>query len=106
MTCFNGLVGIVSNLVSVALYISFAAAAPFDPLLLTSSSFLFNDKTKWLRNLVNLKELLVAPFRRLQRVGRIALVPRHVARWPIDSRDVLTGEAQPCLHLSPVMAGV
>jgi hypothetical protein len=36
----NGLVGIVSNLVTVSLYISFAAAGPFDPLLLTSASFL------------------------------------------------------------------
>jgi hypothetical protein len=33
MTSFNGLVGIVSNLVFVALYISFPAARPIDPLL-------------------------------------------------------------------------
>jgi hypothetical protein len=42
MTSFNGLVGIVSNLVSVALYISFPAAGPFDPSLFTSGSFLSN----------------------------------------------------------------
>jgi hypothetical protein len=36
MTIFNGLVGIVWNLVFVALYISFSAAGPFDPLLFTS----------------------------------------------------------------------
>jgi hypothetical protein len=53
MTSFNGLVGIVSNLVSVALYISFLAAGPFDPLLFTGGRFSPNHMTKWLRNLVN-----------------------------------------------------
>jgi hypothetical protein len=46
MTSFNGLVGIVSNLVSFALYISFLTAGLFDPLLFTSGRFSPNYTTK------------------------------------------------------------
>jgi hypothetical protein len=54
MTSFNGLVGIFSNLVFVALYISFLAAGPFGPLLFTSGRFFFNHTTRHVRNLVKL----------------------------------------------------
>src|SRR5690349_7915370 len=43
---------------------------------------------------------------RLQRVGRIGLVPFHITGRAVDRRHVLTGQAQPGLHLRPVMAGV
>jgi hypothetical protein len=46
MTSFNGLVGIVSNLILVALYTSFPEARPFDPLLFTSGGFSPNHTTK------------------------------------------------------------
>ena len=45
--------------------------------------------------------------RRLQRVRRVGLVPLHVTRRPVDRRDRLVpSQAQPRLHLRPVMAGV
>src|SRR5260370_23878924 len=48
-----------------------------------------------------------APFRRLQRVGGVGLVPLHVARRAVDRRDrLLASQPPPRLHLRPMMAGV
>ena len=46
------------------------------------------------------------PLRRFQRIGRISLVPFHIAGWSVDRRDVLTRQPQPGLDLGPMVAGV
>src|SRR4051794_22165731 len=46
------------------------------------------------------------PIRRFQGIGRICLVPFHIARWSVDRRDVLTRQAQPGLDLGPMVAGM
>src|SRR5262249_61725780 len=47
-----------------------------------------------------------APFRRLQGVGRVGLVPLHVARRPVDGRDRLRPRpARPRGAPAPVVGG-